>query len=57
MGIDVSKIGSTLVDQFVGFSSEKIYPNNFLAAKAIVDGAFSRNRSEGYGGILAMIVG
>lgn len=54
MGIDVSKIGSTLLDQFVGFSSEKIYPNNFLAAKAIGEGNFGRNPSDGYGGVLAI---
>lgn len=54
MGIDVSKIGSTLVDQFVGFSSEKIYPNNFLSAKAVGEGPFGRNTKDGYGASIAI---
>lgn len=54
MGVDVSKIGSTLVEQFVGFSSEKIYPNSFLSAKAVGEGAFGRNENDGYGGVLAI---
>lgn len=54
MGIDVSKIGSTLVDQFVGFSSEKIYPNNFLSAKAVGEGPFGRNTNDGYGASIAI---
>lgn len=54
MGIDVSKIGSTLVDQFVGFSSEKIYPNNFLSAKAVGEGPFGRNINDGYGASIAI---
>ena len=54
MGVNISDIGSTLVEQLVGFSSEKIYPNNFVSVKITGEGDFGRNENDGYGGCVAI---